>query len=73
MPPLVDTELDKGARQQRGQTAKGLKPEVVAKETIKGIEKEIFDIAVGQVKILKIVSRIIPSKIFKILNGKVKR
>ena len=72
-PPLVDTELDNGARQQRGQTTKGLKPEVVAKETIKGIQKERFDIAVRQVKILKIVSRIIPSKIFKILNGKVKR
>ncbi len=72
-PPVVDTELDKGARDQRGQTNKGLKPEAVAKETLKGLKNDNFNIAVGQVKILRIVSRIIPAKIFKILNGKVKR
>jgi uncharacterized oxidoreductase len=72
-PPVVDTELDKGARDQRGQTNKGLKPEVVATETLKGLSNDNYNISVGQVKILRIVSRIIPTKIFKILNGKVKR
>ncbi len=71
-PPVVDTDLDDGARDQRGQTNKGLKPEVVATETLKGLSNDNFNIAVGQVKILRIVSRIIPTKIFKILNGKVK-
>ena len=72
-PPVVDTELDNGARDQRGQTNKGLKPEVVATETLKGLRNDNYNIAVGQVKILRIVSRIIPTKIFKILIGKVKR
>ena len=72
-PPIVDTELDNGARDQRGQTDKGLKPEVVAFETLKGLGNDNYNIAVGQVKILRIVSRIIPTKIFQILNGKVKR
>jgi uncharacterized oxidoreductase len=72
-PPVVDTDLDNGARDQRGQTNKGLKPEVVATETLKGLSNDNYNIAVGQVKILRIVSRIIPTKIFQILNGKVKR
>lgn len=72
-PPVVDTDLDKGARDQRGQVNKGLKPAVVAIETLKGLGNDNYNIAVGQVKILRIASRIIPSKIFQILNGKVKR
>jgi uncharacterized oxidoreductase len=71
-PPVVDTELDNGARDQRGQTNKGLKTKVVATETLKGLSKDNYNISIGQVKILRIVSRIIPTKIFKILNGKVK-
>jgi uncharacterized oxidoreductase len=72
-PPIVDTALDNGARDQRGQPKKGLKPAVVAIETLKGLSKDKYSIAVGQVKILRIVSRIMPKKIFHILNGKVKR
>lgn len=72
-PPIVDTELDNGARDQRGQTNKGLKPKAVAIKTLKGFANDNYNIAVGQVKILRIVSRIIPKKIFQILNGKVKR
>jgi uncharacterized oxidoreductase len=72
-PPVVDTELDKGAREQRGQTNKGLKPEVVAAETLKGLSSDNYNISVGQVKILRLAYRIIPTKIFNILNGKVKR
>lgn len=72
-PPVVDTDLDKGARDQRGQVNKGLKPAVVAIETLKGLGNDNYNIAVGQVKILRIASRIIPSRIFHILNGKVKR
>jgi hypothetical protein len=51
----------------------GLKPAVVAIETLKGLGNDNYNIAVGQVKILRIASRIIPSRIFQILNGKVKR
>lgn len=72
-PPVVDTDLDNGARDRRGQTNKGLKPAVVAEDTLKGLENDTFDIAVGQVKMLRVISRIIPAKIFKIMNEKVRK
>jgi uncharacterized oxidoreductase len=72
-PPMVDTNLDQGARDKRGQKNKGIKAELVAKVTMEGLRKNNYTIAVGQVKILRIVSRIIPTKIFEILNKKVTR
>ena len=69
-PPIVDTDLDKGARVKRGDTIKGVKPEMVAKEMIIKIMDDKFEIAVGRVKVLKIVSRIIPKRIFNAINGK---
>jgi uncharacterized oxidoreductase len=72
VPPIVDTDLDKGARDKRGQTDKGIKPEQVALETIKGIAANNFNIDIGMVKLLKIGSRIIPKRFFKIINEKQK-
>jgi uncharacterized oxidoreductase len=69
-PPIVDTDLDKGAREKRGDTIKGIKPEMVAKETMRDLMNDKFEIAVGRVKVLKIVSRILPDRIFNALNGK---
>lgn len=62
-PPIVYTNLDKGAREKRVQTDRGIQSEQVAKETIEGIAANKFNIDVGMVKILKIGSRIMP-KIF---------
>jgi uncharacterized oxidoreductase len=62
-PPIVYTDLDKGAREKRVQTDRGIQSEQVAKETIEGIAANKFNIDVGMVKILKIGSRIMP-KIF---------
>ena len=69
-PPIVDTELDNGARKKRGDTDKGIKPEIVAKETLDGMYVDKFEILVGRVKGLKFASRFLPNKIFKVINGK---
>lgn len=47
IPPMVDTDLDKGSRGKRGQGYRGIPPEEVAKETLKALEKNIFEHPVG--------------------------
>lgn len=69
-PPIVDTDLDKGARKRRGDTNKGIKPELFVNKMLKGMLKDKFEIAVGQSKVTKIGSRVIPKTIFNAINGK---
>ena len=68
LPPIVETDLDRGARERRGQKQTGISPEQAAVETLRGLEHDDFEIAVGRVKALRIVSRIIPKRIFGIMN-----
>ncbi len=70
LPPVVDTDLDRGARLKRGQTDKGITPEFVAAESIKGLAADKFEIAIGIVKVLRIGSRIAPPLFLKIINKK---
>lgn len=70
LPPIVDTELDNGARDKRGQTNKGISAEKVAIESLNAISKDKFEIPIGLVKVLKIGSRINPQLFLKILNKK---
>lgn len=70
LPPIVDTELDNGARDKRGQTNKGISAEKVAIESLNAISKDKFEIPIGLVKVLKIGSRINPPLFLKILNKK---
>lgn len=67
-PPIVDTELDQGARRKRGQTNAGIKPEQVARETIQAIARDRFDVPVGMVKALRTGSKIAPGFFFGIIN-----
>lgn len=71
IPPIVDTDLDRGARDKRGQTDKGIKPEQVAKESVVGIAKDKFEIPLGIVKVLRIGSRFSPKLFLKIINKKI--
>ncbi|MBW4694319.1 MAG: SDR family NAD(P)-dependent oxidoreductase [Lyngbya sp. HA4199-MV5] len=71
IPPIVDTELDRGARDRRGQKDKGVKPEIVSKEAFEGLTNDQLEIPVGMVKILKIGSRITPELFLKMINKKV--
>lgn len=68
IPPIVDTDLDRGARDKRGQTDKGIKPAQVAKEAVGAIAKDKFEIPIGIVKVLRIGSRIFPKLFLKIIN-----
>ncbi|MGL2993896.1 SDR family oxidoreductase [Flavobacterium sp. TSSA_36] len=70
IPPIVDTDLDRGARDKRGQTDKGISAEKVAKESIEAISNNKFEIPIGIVKVLRIGSRISPKLFLKIINKK---
>jgi uncharacterized oxidoreductase len=70
MPPIVDTELDNGAREKRGQTDKGITPEQVASESIVALQNNKYEIPIGIVKVLRIGSRINPKLFLKIINKK---
>jgi uncharacterized oxidoreductase len=69
VPPTTDTELDRGARQRRDQTDRGIKPEIVAKATIEAMEKDDFEAAVGQAQFLRASSRNEPERVFQMING----
>ena len=50
IPPMVDTDLDKGERKKRGQTYFGITPEQTAKESFEAIQKDEYEYAVGEAK-----------------------
>jgi hypothetical protein len=66
----VDTDLDKGARKVRGYTDFGIKPEVVAEETINGMLKDEFEIAVGMAKNFVNSSKTDPEGAFLRMNSR---
>ena len=68
IPPTVDTELDKGARAQRGQQDRGIQPSEVAKAVISGLERDEYEIAVGMAKNLKMSARNNLEQIFQNMN-----
>src|SRR5659263_64471 len=68
IPPIVDTELDKGTRDERGQEDKGIPPAEVAKATLKAIEKDEYEIVIGMAQNLRMGSRNDPEKIFQGIN-----
>jgi uncharacterized oxidoreductase len=68
IPPTVDTELDKGARAQRGQGDRGISPTAVTKATIEGLEKDDYEIAVGMAQNLRMGARSNPEQIFRNIN-----
>ncbi len=68
IPPMVDTELDKGARDSRGQEYKGIPPAEVAVATMKALEKNDYEIAIGMAQDLRMGSRNNPEQIFQRIN-----
>jgi uncharacterized oxidoreductase len=68
IPPIVDTELDHGARGKRGQADRGIPPSEIAKATLKGLEKDDFEIAVGMAENLRAGSRTNPEQVFNNMN-----
>lgn len=68
IPPTVDTELDRGAREKRGKSDRGIKPEEVALAAIQGLHKDEYELAIGRADFLRMKSRNDPEGIFHTLN-----
>ena len=69
IPPTTDTELDRGARDKRGQTDRGIEPEVVAASAIEAVEKDNYEVAIGQAQFLMDNSRKEPERTFQMINS----
>lgn len=69
VPPMVDTELGKGSieEEEEGQN-RGIPPAEVAKAVINSLEKDEFEIIIGEAQGLVTGSRINPEDEFKSLN-----
>jgi uncharacterized oxidoreductase len=68
IPPIVDTELDKGARGERGQEDRGIPPFRVAQATLKALENDEYEIAIGMAENLRMGARKNPDQTFQNIN-----
>jgi uncharacterized oxidoreductase len=68
IPPTVDTALDKGAREARGQADRGIPAKEVAAAAVAGIQKDHYEIAVGRAQTLMQGARSDPEGMFKGMN-----
>jgi uncharacterized oxidoreductase len=68
IPPIVDTELDKGARDRRGQTDRGIPPAEIAKAALKALGTDEFEVAVGMAENLRMGARSNPEQTFQNMN-----
>lgn len=69
IPPTVDTELDKGARERREQHDRGIKPEEVAVATLQAFSADEYELAVGRAQSLRVGARNDPEQFFQRMNG----
>ena len=68
IPPMVDTELDRGAREERVQAYRGISTAEYVQATMKGLAEDRFEIAVGQAQGLVQGSRANPDAVFQSMN-----
>ena len=68
IPPTVDTELDRGARAQRGQQERGIPPAEVANAAINALGKNEYEVAIGMAQNLRTGSRNNPDQAFQNIN-----
>ncbi len=68
IPPMVDTNLDKGARESRQQRDRGIPPADVAKATLKALQEDTFEAAVGDAQNLVKGSKANPEQMFSNMN-----
>lgn len=64
IPSLVDTSMTKG----RGKGK--ISPEQLANEFVHAFEKDIYEVNIGKVKLLRLIHRLSPRLARKIINGK---
>jgi len=70
IPPIVDTELDRGAREARGggQKNRGIQAEEVAEATMKALGEDKLETAIGMAQNLVAGSRTNPEQVFLNMN-----
>jgi len=68
IPPMVDTDLDKGGRDEREQDERGIPPSEVAVAAMKGLAGNEYEIAVGEAKGLKKAALKNPDELFQRMN-----
>ena len=68
IPPMVDTDLDKGRRDAREQEERGIPPLEVAIATMNGLAKDKYEIAIGEAEGLKKGALNNPDKLFQQMN-----
>ena len=66
--PTVDTDLDRGARERRGQADRGIPPVQVAEATLRAMEQDAFEVAIGRAEGLVNASRADQVAIFSRIN-----
>lgn len=70
IPPMVDTELDRGARAERGQTERGIRPDEVAAAFMEGFAEDRYDIPVAGAANLVDASRRDFDRVFESMNAR---
>lgn len=70
IPPMVDTELDRGGREARGQVERGIAPGVVAQAFMEGLAEDRYDIPVAGAATLVEASRTDFDRAFEAMNGR---
>jgi uncharacterized oxidoreductase len=68
IPPIVDTELDRGAREERKQKDRGIPPFEVAKAVLKALENNEYEVAIGMAQNLRAGARNNPEQTFQNIN-----
>jgi uncharacterized oxidoreductase len=69
IPPTTDTELDRGARDRRGQADRGIPPGEVAQATLQALATNAYEFAVGRAEGLRMGARTEPEESFRRMNG----
>lgn len=70
IPPMVDTELDRGARSERGQVDRGIRPQEVVEAMMAGLADDRPEIPVGRAADLMERSRADFEAAFATMNGR---
>jgi uncharacterized oxidoreductase len=68
IPPIVDTELAKGTREERSLENRGIPPGEVAAATVNALKSDQYEVAVGMAQDLVKGSRVDPDATFKNMN-----
>lgn len=68
IPPIVDTELDRGSRARRGMENRGISPSEVAEAVLHGLESDKYEIAIGDAEKLSHGSKEDQENTFRNMN-----